>query len=212
MEITNTRVYGLEESIYASGYPMMAAAPTEEEFKSAVVEMLTEEGEWKYTKDGKNPFEYDSHFKRAKKLAAAMAGSGHDCFLKGIVVQMDVKAPQYFWMQIERYHFIDIVSSTSKMHSIQKMDIAKCCNKLTTETAMTNAEYAVRGYIDGSNSIDDVLSNVPMGLQLTARMTTNYLQLKTIYQQRKNHRSKEWKAFCEWIDSLPFAGRLITIE
>ena len=45
--------------------------------------------------------------------------------------------------------------------------------------------------------IDDVLANVPMGLEITARMSTNYLQLKTIYNQRKNHRKKQgslWRA------------------
>lgn len=28
-------------------------------------------------------------------------------------------------------------------------------------------------------------------------------QLKTIYQQRKNHRLPEWRSFCEWIEELP---------
>ena len=35
MEISNTRYYGLEESVLASGYPMLAKAPTEQEFKDA---------------------------------------------------------------------------------------------------------------------------------------------------------------------------------
>ena len=48
-----------------------------------------------------------------------------------------------------------------------------------------------------------VLYNVPVGFQLTARMTTNYRQLKTIYQQRKNHRLPEWREFCTWIELLP---------
>lgn len=43
------------------------------------------------------------------------------------------------------------------------------------------------------------------GLRLTARITTNYRQLKTIYQQRKNHRLPEWRAFCAWIETLPRA-------
>ena len=48
MEITNTRYYGLEESVLASGYPMLAKAPTEQEFKDAIVDMLTEQGRIKY--------------------------------------------------------------------------------------------------------------------------------------------------------------------
>jgi hypothetical protein len=42
-------------------------------------------------------------------------------------------------------------------------------------------------------------------------MTTNYRQLKTIYQQRKAHRLPEWVSFCEWIESLPYS-QLITGE
>ena len=34
MEITNTRYYGLEESVLASGYPMLAKAPTEQELNA----------------------------------------------------------------------------------------------------------------------------------------------------------------------------------
>jgi hypothetical protein len=55
----------------------------------------------------------------------------------------------------------------------------------------------------------EILYNIPTGFQLTARMTTNYRQLKTIYHQRKNHRLPEWREFCKWIETLPYAG-LIT--
>lgn len=48
-----------------------------------------------------------------------------------------------------------------------------------------------------------VLYNVPSGLMLTARITTNYQQLKTIYYQRKDHRLPEWRIFCNWITTLP---------
>ena len=34
--------------------------------------------------------------------------------------------------------------------------------------------------------------------------------LKTIYKQRKNHKLREdWSAFCEWIETLPYAKELI---
>ena len=40
-------------------------------------------------------------------------------------------------------------------------------------------------------------------------MTTNYRQLKTIYRQRKNHALPEWKAFCKWIETLPWSELII---
>ena len=41
------------------------------------------------------------------------------------------------------------------------------------------------------------------GFELAARMTTNYLELKTIYRQRRNHRLPDWHMFCDWVESLP---------
>ena len=54
----------------------------------------------------------------------------------------------------------------------------------------------------------------PLGpvTNLTARLTTNYRCLKTIYSQRKNHRLPEWRQFCEEIKKLPYAAELITGE
>ena len=54
-----------------------------------------------------------------------------------------------------------------------------------------------------------ILYSNPCGFRLTAGMTTNYRQLKTIYAQRKNHRLPEWREFCHWIERLPMAEKLI---
>jgi hypothetical protein len=31
-----------------------------------------------------------------------------------------------------------------------------------------------------------------------------------VYYQRKNHRLPEWREFCDWIKTLPYAEELIT--
>ena len=49
----------------------------------------------------------------------------------------------------------------------------------------------------------------PCGFKLTAGMTTNYRQLKTIYAQRRTHRLPEWREFCAWVETLPMAKELI---
>ena len=83
------------------------------------------------------------------------------------------------------------------MHKIAQFDIAEQCH-----------EY-VKAYVDAYNMEQTpenylrILYNVPVGFKLTAGMTTNYRQLKTIYQQRKTHRLPEWRSFCEWIETLP---------
>ena len=58
-----------------------------------------------------------------------------------------------------------------------------------------------------------LVSNCPQGIELFMRVSTNYLQLRTIYKQRKNHKLREdWGAFCEWIETLPYANELIICE
>ena len=54
-----------------------------------------------------------------------------------------------------------------------------------------------------------IISNCPSGLELEMEIVTNYLQLKTIYNQRRNHKLKEdWGSFCDWIETLPMFKEL----
>ena len=49
-----------------------------------------------------------------------------------------------------------------------------------------------------------IISTCPSGLEMEMEIVTNYLQLKTIYEQRQHHKLKEdWGHFCEWIKGLP---------
>ena len=168
--VSNVKIYGLDESIIASGYP-----------KSIYI------NEAQYSLD------------RAKKLSACKHGTGHDCFLKGIIVQVDISAPSYWWPQFQRYHFVDIISSQSKMHCITKFNIEKNCNKFVLPEIIDIVKKLIVIYNNEKTEENfiQVVSNTPMGFLLTARITTNYLQLKTIYLQRKNHKLFEWREFCE---------------
>lgn len=137
------------------------------------------------------------------KLGKARAGTGHDCFLKGIQVMMDVTATQFEWMQIERYTFFDIVSSQSKMHKLLEMDIRKQIHPGVNETSINALCEAIDLFNAGELTVDELMSNVPCGLLLKARCTTNYMQLKTMYNQRKNHKLEGWQGFIQFCDNLP---------
>jgi len=182
LKIKNVNVYGLEESVIASGYPMKANIED--------TLLLVEE------KDKR----------RAIKLGNVLIGSGHDNFLKGIIVQFDVTYPQYWTPQFQRYHFADIVSSQSKMHRLTKMDIKNSCNKYVLPENIDLLNKLIETYNEDKSyeNFMKVISNTPMGFEMTMRVTTSYLQLKTIYLQRKNHKLKEdWGTFCKWVEELP---------
>lgn len=198
MKIGIVKVYDLEESIIASGLPKQAEYEEDTFFNQS--ELL------KYIR--KDALVNNPHFKRACKLAANPAGSGHNNFLSGILVSANVTATNVWWMQFERYHFAQIVSSQSKMHRLREM------LKANSDKLPFHEKTAVEIHspIFSPETLDDeqLAYSCPCGLELTARITTNYLQLKTIYGQRKNHKLKEWRDFCEWIECLPMAAEFIT--
>ncbi|MGL5261866.1 MAG: hypothetical protein ACRC9P_05730 [Bacteroides sp.] len=177
VEISNIEVSNLESSIFASGYPMQ--------------DELIEE-----------PFE--KAMKRALGLAKQPSNSGHGNFLKGITVAYDIKYPQYFSPQLQRYIHNVIVSSQSKMHRLKSMGIRKCCTKYVDERAIALALELQSEYNRNPTYVNymKLLNNLPMGFELVMRCTTNYMALKNIYNQRKHHKLKE-----DWVDG--FIGGLI---
>lgn len=207
--VSNAAVYDLEESLKAAGYPMRTATEWEETGEAAL--------------------------KRAKNLSHAAGWIGaHDQFLTGIRVSFDLTFSNKAWVEAERYRFLEFVSSQSTMHRITKFDLRNQYNKyvdprmidimlekveqyntLADEVKSTpkEQEYAIKMLTEQmTQKYLEILYSNPAGFELTARMTTNYRCLKNIWRQRRNHRLPEWREFCKWIESLPYAKELICYE
>jgi len=207
MQIKNVKVYGLEESIIRSGYPMQIGEP--ENLPNEKNKWISKI-EWDLTKGTQN-----KDYNRAVKLAKVPSGSGHDNFLKGIIVQFDLQYPEYFSPQLQRYNWIDIVSSQSKMHKITSRELTIDDFAINTDTKCIEA---VNTYIRAYNRVEKdhkshyfqfIISTLPSGYLKWMGISTNYLQLKTIYSQRRHHKLEEWQYFCDWIETLPMSN-LIT--
>ena len=207
--VSNIRIYDLDECFHASGYPMRTST------------------EWEEARE--------SELKRGVNLSQAADWQGaHDQFLTGIRVSFDLTFTNKAWVEAERYRFLEFVSSQSTMHRITKFDLRNQYNeyvdpriieimeekvaqhnKLLTELAQTPAddEYnreRLKNLI--TQKYLEILYSNPAGFMLTARLTTNYRCLKNIWRQRRNHRLPEWRAFCKWIETLPYAKELICYE
>jgi hypothetical protein len=57
-----------------------------------------------------------------------------------------------------------------------------------------------------------MISNTPLGFELTARITSNYLQEKSIRLQREYHKLEEWDYYRCWQEELPMFLKLIGKE
>ncbi len=200
--VSNVNVYGLEESVKGSKYPM-----------ATDLSKLT-----------------DEITPRVKKLSNAKTGSGHDNFMNGIIVQFDLTFTNKAWVEAERYHFLDFVSSQSTMHRITKFNLNDAYISYVDERIVSIMKEKVAAYNALQDEIKakmaegldvaelneeakkqylEILYSNPAGFRLTARMTTNYRQLKTMYFQRRDHRLPEWRAFCHWVETLPYAEFII---
>lgn len=181
--IANTKVYGLDESIIRAKYPM-----------STDVSILNSDVT-----------------KGILALAQCEKGTGHDQWLTGVVVQFDLTYTVKAWTEAERYHFLNFVSSQSTMHRIAQFDLDQQYDEHTDPRSIAIVKELVARYNETKDPEDylRVLMSNPCGFKLTAGMTTNYRQLKTIYAQRKTHRLPEWREFCAWVETLPMAELII---
>ncbi|MCF0115795.1 MAG: hypothetical protein HUJ56_10605 [Erysipelotrichaceae bacterium] len=200
--ISNVEIYGFESAVRGSKYPM-----------SVDVSKVTSEVT-----------------KTTIALATSGRGEGHDNFMNGIIVQFDLTFSNKAWVEAERYHFLDFISSQSTMHRITKFDLDKAYIEYVDERIVAIMKEKTKAYNELQAEIKtlkeegkdvttlndlakvkylEILYSNPAGFRLTARMTTNYRQLKTIYQQRRTHRLPEWQAFCDWCETLPYAEFII---
>ena len=197
--VNNVNVYGLEESIRGAKFPM-----------ATDVNKLNSE----LTKGIKN-------------LALSNPGEGHDQFLTGIIVQFDLTFTVKAWTEAERYHFLEFVSSQSSVHRITRFDLDKAYIEYVDPRMVEIMKEKVAEYNEllaraneGDNSVKDemaqkyleILYSNPCGCKLTARISTNVRQLKTIYKQRKNHRLPEWRTFCRWLETLPHSEFITGVD
>lgn len=205
--VSNAKVFGLEDSIRRAKFPM-AVNPSS------------------LNKDLTNGI---------KSLAQSGHGEGHDQWLTGVIVQFDFTFSNKGWIEAERYHFFDFVSSQSTMHCITKFDLDESYNDYVDRRIIEIIKEKAKAYNDYMESVEtslaiqdtehmkkinetksrlylELLYSNPAGFKLTAGMTTNYRQLKTIYAQRKKHRLPEWREFCKWIETLPMSELIIGVD
>jgi hypothetical protein len=156
------------------------------------------------------------HFKRIVNLGNAKPNSGHDCAIKGIMIAVNIEADQSFWLQWERYHHQDTVSSMSTMHCLTKFNLYDgLFSEYTDKRQIDILNEKIIEY--NSNPTPDnfhrVIHNCPEGIELCRRVDSNYLQFKTMRNQREFHKMYAWsKDFLKLCDELPMFKELCLKE
>ena len=207
MRLENIKVYDLEESLVASGYPMRTELPLQHA-------------------DEKD-------LRRGLNLTKASNGNGaHGQWLTGVRVAFDLTCTNKMWVEAERYRFLEFVSSQSTMHRITKFDLdGQYCeyvdprvieimkDRVNEYNKLKETYEVLPGGVSAQLRKDfqdllkrkylEILYTNPAGFELTARMTTNYRCLLNIYIQRWDHRLPEWREFCAQLLELPYFPELV---
>lgn len=214
MKIEKPEVYGWKAAIRGMRNPMNSWERSDTEYTCRLF--------W-YTKNNHNiedastsPRIGENDLSLMKKLSAA--GDDHAKFLRMINVTCDITAPLYWWKEFDTYKVGTVANSCSTMHKIHSEPITaemfslehtKLCD--VGKAYFQELEEIRKQYIKTRDKKYwyALIQLLPASFNQKRTVQLNYAVLKNMYHSRTNHKLDEWRAFCEWLESLPYA-ELIT--
>ena len=223
IDIKKTDVWGLEGAIRGMRNPYMSHEKSDSKICKEMPECY-QCIKWKHCPFEDNSLDGYSIGEKDMRLACTLikAGSEHRKFLRMIHVQADIKAPRYWWIEMDKYKFVE-ANSSSTMHLMTKRELTLddfSCTPLSYDAVKyvmneINCKIQLYNQVSDRESRDKVLIAIkqmlPESYNQLRTIDTNYECLLNIYRQRKNHRLTEWHTFCEWIENLPYMEEFLTV-
>lgn len=146
----------------------------------------------------------------------------HRKYLRQIFVSVDILAPMYWWKEYDTYKVATVANSTSTMHKIHSkpFELDDFSHEHLTKYGLEVLTDIVKAlerfrlwYNDGNGNEKqewyNIIQLLPSSYNQMRTCTLNYETLINIYKSRKNHKLDEWKEFCKWVETLPYAKELI---
>lgn len=151
------------------------------------------------------------------------AGKSDAKFMRMINVTCDITAMQVWWSEFDTYKIGTVRNSCSKMHKIQAHPFTKemftcggICEVPYANCAFTQILETCEQLRKDYNETKDkkywraLIELLPEGFKLKATVQLNYANLSAMYHDRKYHKLKEWRVFCDWIEHELPLSELIT--
>ena len=177
------------------------------------------------------------------KLAQTLIKSGpeHRKFLRQIFVSVDITAPLYWWKQMDQYKVGTVTDSTSTMHKLTSKPItlksfevddfnpeivyyeipgAQNDIGMFADFMIEQLEFLRQKYLETKDKKywKELVRWLPESWLQTRTWSANYEVVRSICQQRRNHKLNEWAGkddpsknnFIKWArEELPYAQYLI---
>ena len=232
IKIEQVDVYGWESAIRGMRNPMNSWDKSDSRWVSNAVRQFDE--------DGNQYRETEQHFvigANDLKLMQTLskAGNDHGKFLRMITVTLDITAPLYWWKEFDTYKVGTVANSCSTMHKIHAKEFT--LDDFSHEHLFDNVIGATGDvYVKhGLGMLEDVIfmlnayrdeylktkdkrfwwqmiQLLPSSYNQKRTVQLNYQVLKAMYHARNQHKLDEWRSFCSWIETLPYAKELIVGE
>lgn len=212
IRIENTDVYGIEHALRGARNPMNSWGKSD--------------SYWTHIEDVETletaNFEYFLGENDAKLLSSlANAGTDHGKFLRMIVCYCDITAPLYWYKEMDTYRAGVEKNSCSTMHKIhaQEFQMADFSHEHLNLVGVNMLKVLVdqleanrRLFLDSKDKKFwwQLIQLLPSSYNQRRTYMFSYAALRAIYHARKNHKLDEWREFCRWVESLPYAAELIT--
>lgn len=156
------------------------------------------------------------------------AGTDHGKFLRMITVTLDITAPLYWWKEFSTYKVGTVANSCSTMHKIADKKFERddfshehlsCIDigggvgspyRLLQQTIVMLNECR-NLYLETKDKEYwwQMIQLLPSSYNQRRTVQLNYAVLRNMYHARKAHKLDEWRDFCAWIETLPYAKELI---
>ena len=201
IKIENHNVYNLAQAVYAARNPMNSWSRSDSDLDNDIL--------------GENDLNL------AKRLCNA--GSDHRKFLRQIFVSVDITAPLYWWKEMDQYKVGTTTNSCSTMHKIHAKEFTVEDFSIDDDILLADCVFqpivaALNAYRDAFNETKNkeywraMIQLLPSSYNQMRTCTLNYENLRSMYHSRRLHKLEEWREFCKWIETLPYAAELIVDE
>lgn len=209
IEITSTEVFGWDAAIRGMRNPYNSWDKSDSKsWRESIVEQSVD-----FRVVGKND--------RALMMRLIRAGSDHAKFMRMINVTADITAPLYYWKEYDVYKVGTVANSCSTMHTIadkeftwddfscEHLDAVSTLCLEDTIRLLNSARKAYNADKSNKGAWWQLIQLLPSSYNQMRTVQLNYAVLRNMYHARRNHKLDEWRDFCSWVESLPYA-ELIT--
>lgn len=232
IRIENTEVVGWDAAIRGMRNPMNSWDKSDSYFDSENY-IRNDNDHYSVTVQNLKYHIGDDDLELMKKLASA--GTDHSKYRRMITVYADITAPLYWWKEFDTYKVGTVSNSCSTMHKIHDKGFTEedfsienlmelDVNPLTGPPCLHDFSITMRWTIRELNRARklylatkdkkywwQMIQLLPSSYNQRRTVMLNYEVLANQYHSRKSHKLDEWREYCEWIKTLPYAEELIIL-